>query len=258
MDRSFIVITGASSGIGKACAELFSRSNYHLILGARRLELLEEQKTNLLDLGAASVDCIPLDVSDNESTTNFCTSVLELTKGSIGALINNAGLAIGVDHLSKGDISEWETVINTNITGVLRVTRGLLPAMIDFQSGHLFLLSSIAAHQVYEGGGVYCATKHAVKALAKTLKLELNGTGIRVTTIDPGMVETDFSVTRFRGDKSKADSTYAGMTPLTGEDIAACVLFAFERPAHLNIDEMILMPTDQATVYKVHRKSPYS
>jgi len=256
MDSSpFIVITGASAGIGKACAEAFGKSNYRLILGARRTSLLEEQKENLLKLGAPSVDCLALDVSNNESTAKFCTQVLELTSGSIGALINNAGLAIGVDHISKGDLTVWETVINTNITGVLRVTRGLLPAMIESQSGHLFFLSSIAAHQVYEGGGVYCATKHAVKALAKTLKLELNGTGMRVTTIDPGMVETEFSVTRFRGDKSKADSTYTGMTPLTGKDIAECVLFAFERPAHLNIDEMILMPTDQATVYKVSRKS---
>ncbi len=223
-------------------------------MGARRTQTLEQQKAKLLELGAHSVDCISLDVSQDQSSNNFCEEVLQLTQGNIDALINNAGLAIGTDHLSKGDLSEWQTVIDTNITGVLRVTRGLLPAMIESKSGHLFFLSSIAAHQVYEGGSVYCATKHAVKALAKTLKLELNGTGIRVTTIDPGMVETEFSVVRFRGNQSKADQTYAGMTPLTAKDIAECVQFAYQRPQHLNIDEMILMPTDQATVYKVHRR----
>jgi serine 3-dehydrogenase len=172
----------------------------------------------------------------------------------VDALFNNAGLALGVDHVAKGVISDWQVMLDTNVTGLLRVTRAFLPKMIEANHGHVINMGSIASHVVYEGGSVYCATKHAVRAITKTLRLELNGTPIRVSLIDPGMVETDFSLVRFKDDAERAKNVYKGVTPLTARDIAECVWFTAARPPHVNIEEIVVMPVDQAAPHKVNRK----
>jgi NADP-dependent 3-hydroxy acid dehydrogenase YdfG len=245
------IVTGASAGIGKAIAEEFAKDGCHLFIGARRIDRLTTIKSQLLEMGASAVDALPLDVQSDSSVNEFCDHALK--SGPPDIVVNNAGLAIGLDHLSDGDVSDWQTVLDTNVTGVLRVTRRLLPDMKKNQNGHIIMLGSIAGHTVYEGGGVYCASKHAVFALTKTLKLELSGTNIRVTTIDPGLVETEFSQVRLK-DSEKAKKVYNGLQPLTPQDIAECVYFAASRPAHVNIDDIIVMPTAQATVYKIDRK----
>lgn len=249
-----IVITGGSSGIGLACAEVFAEKGWHLILGARRMDRLEAAKAQLLKRGAGSVLTLSLDVRDNRSVERFCQdSYAQFPR--IDALLNNAGLVIGVDHVATGKVDEWETIFDTNVMGVMRVTRQFLPHFIKAQHGHVVMLGSIAGHQVYEGGSAYCGSKFSLQAITKTLKLELNGTPIRVTTIDPGMVETEFSLVRFHQDQERAKSVYKGLKPLSGRDIAECIEFAVSRPAHVNIDDIVIMPTAQATVYKVNRQS---
>ncbi len=252
MAAKIICITGASSGIGAATAELLAEKGHHLILGARRFERLEEMAPKLLKMGAASVFSHRLDVRDEASVKAFCEAA-QSKHGHIDVLLNNAGMVIGNAPVAQGDINEWSTIIDTNVMGVLRLTRLLLPEMIRRKNGQIVMLGSIAGHQVYEGGSAYCASKFALQAITKTLKLELNGTGIRVSTIDPGMVETEFSLVRYKQDKEKAKSVYAGLTPLTGRDIAECIEFVISRPAYVNIDDIIIMPTAQATVYKTYR-----
>lgn len=252
MTAKIICITGASSGIGAATAKLLAEKGHHLILGARRIERLEQMAPELLKAGAASVFSYRLDVRDEDSVKAFCDAI-QNKHTHIDVLLNNAGMVLGNAHVAQGDINEWSTIIDTNVMGVLRLTRQLLPEMIRRKSGQIIMLGSIAGHQVYEGGSVYCASKFALQAITKTLKLELNGTGIRVSTIDPGMVETEFSLVRYNQDKEKAQSVYKGLTPLTGKDIAECIEFVISRPAYVNIDDIIIMPTAQATVYKTHR-----
>lgn len=245
-------ITGASSGIGAATAAAFAEQGCHLIAGARRLDRLETLAKQWTELGAASVHIHKLDVRDDNSVASFSQFAHEKFP-ALDILVNNAGLVIGLDHIAQGQLSDWQTIIDTNVMGVLRVCRSFLPAMIEAKKGHIVMIGSIAGHQTYEGGGPYCASKHALKALSQTLKLELNGTNIRVTSIDPGMVETEFSIVRL-GSEEKAKKVYEGLTPLEAKDIADCIVFAASRPAHVNIDNMIIMPTAQATVYKVHRE----
>lgn len=247
-----IAITGASSGIGLAIAEVFAERGAEIYLGARRKERLEEVSKHLLKAGAKAVHFDSLDVRSNESVNAWAKSVLQ-TFPRLDILVNNAGLVIGRDTIEEGKIEDWETILDTNVLGVLRVSRSFLPRLRENKHGHIIMLGSIAGHQVYEGGGAYCASKFGVKAIAATLKLEINGTGIRVSSIDPGMVETEFSEVRFRGDKDLAKAVYKGMNPLTARDIAETVEFVARRPAHVNIDEIIIMPTDQASVSKVHR-----
>ena len=244
------IITGASSGIGRETAKIFAKDGVHLILGARRLDRLEVLAEELKELGARSVNVYSLDVCSSSSVKVFCDEALSF--GPPDILLNNAGMAIGVDHLSDGNIDDWQKIMDTNVYGVLRMLRAFLPAMKQNESGHLIMLGSIAGHAVYEGGAVYCASKFAVNAITKTLKLELNGTGIRVSSVDPGLVETEFSKVRL-GDEAKAEAVYRGLEPLNATDIAECVHFIATRPKHVNIDGMIVMPTAQATVYKIHR-----
>jgi NADP-dependent 3-hydroxy acid dehydrogenase YdfG len=250
-----VCVTGASAGIGRETAKLFARKKDHIVIGARRVDRLEELCSELTTLGAASVLALPLDVRDQSSITNFVSKVQEKHKNKFDVLVNNAGLVLGVDHMADGKIDEWETVIDTNVMGVLRMTRMVVPFMKEHNAGHIVMMGSISGHQVYEGGGPYCASKFAVKAISQTLRLELNGTNIRVTSIDPGMVETEFSLVRFNNDSDRAKSVYKGFTPLSPKDIADCVEFAVERPAHVNIDDIIIMPTAQASVSKTSRKS---
>lgn len=251
---SSIVITGASAGIGEETALLFAERGWHVVLGARRQEKLDALATKLSQIGAPQVTVAHLDVTDDKSVQKFAARALESCNARVDVLFNNAGLALGVDHVASGSISDWQVMLDTNVTGLLRVTRALLPKMIETRHGHVINMGSIASDVVYEGGSVYCATKHAVRAITKTMRLELSGTPVRVSLIDPGMVETDFSRVRFKDDSARAESVYKGVTPLTGRDIAECVWFAAARPPHVNIEEIVLMPVDQAAPHKVHRK----
>jgi len=247
-----VCITGATAGIGAATAKIFAARGDRIVIGARRSERLHELSRELTRIGAAAVLAPPLDVADEKSVKAFCNEALAFADQKIDVLVNNAGLAIGTDHVSKGNVEDWQTVIDTNVMGVLRVTRGILPAMLAANHGHIVMMGSIAGHHVYEGGAVYAATKHAVRAITQTLRIETNGSRVRFSSIDPGMVETEFSVVRF-GDAEKAKNVYRGMTPLTADDIAECIEFVVSRPAHVNIDQITIMPTDQASVNKVHR-----
>ncbi|RZA24527.1 MAG: SDR family NAD(P)-dependent oxidoreductase [Proteobacteria bacterium] len=247
-----IAITGASSGIGKAIAEEFARRGAELFLGARRLEKLQTLKAGLLELGAKSVHVQELDVRENTSVEEWTDAAFRVFP-RIDILVNNAGLVLGRDTIEAGRVDDWETIFDTNVMGVLRLCRGFLPHFRKNKHGHVIMIGSISGHQVYEGGGPYCASKFGVKALTQTLKLELNGSGIRVSSIDPGMVETEFSEVRFRGDKDAAKAVYQGFSPLQALDIAETVAFVATRPAHVNIDEIIIMPTDQASATKVSR-----
>lgn len=249
LNDSIVCITGASSGIGEACAEVFAREGARLILLARRKERLEEVAKGL------SVPCLLLqcDVRNRQEVAALLGNLPEEWR-DIDILVNNAGLSRGLDTLQDGDEQDWEEMIDTNLKGLLYVTKELLPPMIARKKGMIINIASIAGRQVYPKGNVYCATKHAVRALSEALQFDVNGTGVRVTNIDPGMVETEFSVVRFHGDKERADSVYKGMTPLTGKDVADVVLFCATRPPHVSIHDLLLMPTDQASTQVVHRR----
>ena len=246
-----VLITGASSGIGEACAREFARSGDHLVLIARRNEKLERLAEELQKL--TQVHFFKLDVSDSQAVKRWADSQGKLIDG-IDILVNNAGLALGRDPLFTEDPKDWDKMIDTNVKGLLYVTHAVLPSMVKRKRGHIVNLGSVAGHWTYANGAVYAATKYAVRALNEAMRLDLNGTGVRVTSISPGMVETEFSDVRFRGDRSKAEAVYQGMTPLSPKDIAECVVWSCQRPAHVNIQEMIIFPTDQASVSLVHRK----
>lgn len=248
-----VVITGASSGIGLACAEIYAKDGCALILGARRLERLEALRSDLVELGASQVLVSALDVRDVGSIHHF-GDLVESHFGTVDILINNAGLAAGLDPVETAKDTDWQAMLETNVLGLLQVTRRFLPMMRKVGRGHIVNMGSIAGFHTYANGSMYAGTKHAVKAISGALRLELSGTAIRVSEVDPGMVETEFSLVRL-GDQAKADSVYQGMTPLSAGDIAECVHFATSRPPHVNIDHIIVMPTDQASVYKVHRSS---
>lgn len=248
-----VVITGASSGIGLACAEVYAKDGCALVLGARRIDRLEFLRPTLLDLGASQVLVSALDVRDLSSIHNFA-EIVETQFGALDILINNAGLAAGLDPVETGKDADWQAMLDTNVLGLLQVTRRFLPLMRRARQGHIVNMGSIAGFHTYANGAMYAGTKHAVKAISGALRLELNGTPIRVSEVDPGMVETEFSLVRL-GNQAKADAVYEGMTPLRALDIAECVHFATSRPPHVNIDHIVVMPTDQASVYKVHRKN---
>ncbi|CAN5236107.1 SDR family NAD(P)-dependent oxidoreductase [soil metagenome] len=250
---STVLITGASAGIGAACARAFAAYGARLVLAARRAERLEQLAADLeRDHGTRS-QLIALDVRDAGGVSSTLGS-LPAQWGEIDVLVNNAGLGRGLDRVHEGDPTEWDEMIDTNIKGVLYVSRAVLPGMVKRGRGHVINLGSVAGHEVYPGGAVYCSTKHALDALTRGMRMDLLGTGVRVSTVDPGMVQTDFSVVRFRGDQEYADKVYAGMTPLSPEDIADAVLWCATRPPHVNIDEIILKPLDQASATLVQRQ----
>lgn len=248
-----VLVTGASSGIGAACSRAFAQNGARLVLAARRGERLQALRSELTAAGAA-VHTLELDVRDRQAV-NQRFGELPAEFGQIDVLINNAGLGRGLDRLQDGDPAEWDEVIDTNVKGLLYVTRAVLPAMVKRDSGHIVNIGSVAGRQAYAGGNVYCASKAAVRMLNECMKHDLLGTRIRVTTVDPGMVETEFSVVRFRGDQQRADKVYAGMTPMTPEDVADTVLFCVTRPAHVNISEVVMLATDQAAATTVHRRT---
>jgi 3-hydroxy acid dehydrogenase / malonic semialdehyde reductase len=253
MNTQTILITGASSGIGAACANIFASQNAKVILAARRWEKLEEKARELNQLYGVETHLLQLDVCDRSAVESAINN-LPAEWSQIDILINNAGLSRGLDKLYEGDFQDWEEMIDTNIKGLLYLTRYIVPGMVQRNRGHVINIGSIAGHQTYPGGNVYCGTKAAVKAISEGLKLDLLGTPVRVTSIDPGMVETEFSQVRFHGDTEKAKKVYQGMQPLTADDIADVVFFCATRPAHVNINEIILMPVDQASATLVTRK----
>jgi 3-hydroxy acid dehydrogenase / malonic semialdehyde reductase len=248
-----VLISGASSGIGEACALLLAPLGVRLILLARRLERLEIVAANCNSAGANPENLL---VIASDVRQPFDLTRLPEDWRSIDILINNAGLSRGMTKLQEGLLTDWEEMIDTNVKGLLYMTRAIVPGMVERQRGHVVNIGSIAGHQTYPAGNVYCGTKAAVRAISEGLKIDLLGTPIRVTNIDPGMVDTEFSTVRFHGDEERAAKVYQGVTPLTGMDIAETILFALTRPAHVNISEILLVPTDQATPTLVHRRSP--
>jgi serine 3-dehydrogenase len=248
-----VLITGASAGIGEACARAFAAAGARLVLAARRSEQLEALARELAASHDTESHLLTLDVRDLGVVTHVL-SELPPEWAEIDVLVNNAGLGRGLDPLHDGNPAEWDEMIDTNLKGLLYVTRVVLPGMIERGRGHVINLGSTAGHEVYPGGAVYCATKHAVRAVTQGIRHDALGTGVRVSTVDPGMVETEFSIVRFHGDAERAKNVYAGMTPLTAADVAEAVLWCATRPPHVNIDEIILKPTDQASSTRVHRQ----
>jgi len=238
-----VVITGASSGFGEASARAFARLGHSLFLGARRVARLREIAAECGDAVAHE-----LDVRSKESIDRFCAAA-----GTPEILLNNAGLALGRDSVAELKDEDLLGMVETNVVGLLRVTRALLPKMIAARKGHVINLGSYAAHGVYEGGAVYAATKHSVRVISETLRLELSGTGIRVTEMDPGLAETEFSIVRLH-DVEKAKAVYQGFQPLSAEDVAEAIVWVSTRPPHVNISEVVMTSTAQASLTKVHRK----
>ncbi|RMG60544.1 MAG: SDR family oxidoreductase [Deltaproteobacteria bacterium] len=253
LEGKIVLITGASSGIGKACAEKFASEKVNLILTARRINRIEELSRELSGKFGIKTLPIQLDVRDREAVEEKLGNLPEEWK-NVDILVNNAGLSRNLIPLHEGLYEDWEEMIDTNIKGLLYVTRVILPGMVARNSGHVINIGSIAGHEVYQGGNVYCATKWAVNALSKALRLDLFGKKVRVTSIDPGMVETEFSIVRFRGDTERAKKVYEKTTPLTAEDVAEAVIFAATRPEHVNISEIIIMPTYQPIASMVYRE----
>jgi 3-hydroxy acid dehydrogenase / malonic semialdehyde reductase len=248
-----VLVTGASSGIGEACAREFARAGSRLIITARRREKLQQLAQELKQKSGADVLPLPLDVTRRSDVEN-CLQSLPDSWRQVDILINNAGMARGVAKLHEADPDGWEEMIDTNIKGLLYMSRVLIPGMVERGSGHVVNIGSIAGHQVYPGGNVYCATKHAVNALSQGMSIDLLGTGVRVSSVDPGLVETGFSLVRFEGDQQKATSVYEGLESLQGIDIAEAVLFCTTRPAHVNIADMVVFPTAQVSAHLVHRE----
>jgi len=250
-----VFITGASSGIGASCAVQFAQQGAMLLLAARRIERLDAFAEGLGKKYSVDVKTIQLDVRNRKEVESAVAGLPEPWK-KVSVLVNNAGLASGLAVFQEGDVDDWEKMIDTNVKGLLFVTRAIVPGMIKRGEGHIINIGSIAGSQFYPKGNVYSATKAAVFALTNTLRIDLNGTSVRVSTVDPGLVETEFSIVRFHGDAEKAGKTYEGMTPLTGDDIADAVLYCATRPPHVNIQQVVLTPTDQASTTLVHRKQP--
>jgi 3-hydroxy acid dehydrogenase/malonic semialdehyde reductase len=248
-----VCVTGASSGIGEACAEAFARLGVRLLVCARRKERLEALAERLRRAHDADVYYFPLDVR-NEMEVNEQFGSLPDVWRDIEVLVNNAGLASGLDTLQEAARDDLEAMIDTNVKGLVYVTRAVVPGMIERDCGHVINIGSIAGHEVYPKGTVYCATKHAVGAISRGLKMDLHGTQVRVSSVDPGLVETEFSIVRFHGDRDRADTVYAGMTPLTGADVADAAVYCATRPPHVNINEIILMPVAQSASTMVHRE----
>jgi NADP-dependent 3-hydroxy acid dehydrogenase YdfG len=246
-------ITGASSGIGAACARKFAQGGYTLLLNARSIDKLQALKTELETAYGIDVELLPFDVRDRKAAEAALKSLPEKYQ-TIDVLVNNAGLALGVDKEYEGTEENYDTMIETNITALLMMTRLVVPGMVKRGKGHVINIGSVAGDAAYPGGSVYCATKAAVKVLSDGLRMDLVDTPLRVTNVKPGSVETNFSVTRFAGDKERADKVYQGIKPLTGEDIAEVVYFAASAPEHVQIAEVLVLATHQASGTIVHRE----
>lgn len=251
--RKTVLITGATSGIGEATAIKFAEATCRLIITGRRKDRINDLTEHLVQ--EYGIDVLPLcfDVRDIRQVEK-CLGNLPEEWQKIDILVNNAGLAAGLGHIDEGDRDDWDRMIDTNVKGLLYVTRTIVPGMVSRQSGHIINISSIAGKEVYENGGVYCASKHAVDALSKGMRIDLLKHGIRVTNIAPGMVETEFSLVRFRGDRERADAVYKGIRALKGEDVAEVIFYCASLPAHVCINDLVITPTAQAGVNHSVRK----
>lgn len=247
------LVTGASQGIGRSIALQLAKEGAHVILIARRMNLLEQLANHIHKTYSTQTYILELDVSKTENTIHTLKN-LPSEWQNIDILVNNAGLAIGLDKMQDAKFSDWNTMIDTNIKGLLAVTHAILPFMLRNNKGHIVNIGSIAGREVYPGGAVYCATKHALSAISRGLKMDLLGTAIKCTNIEPGMVETEFSLVRFEGNQERAKKVYENMAALNPDDVAEAVLFAVTRPPHVNISELLLLPTDQASIHLVHRR----
>lgn len=238
------VVTGASAGIGAATARALAREGFRVVVGARRMERLQAL--------AEEIDgrALPLDVTDRDSVASFTGEIEELH-----LLVNNAGGALGLDRLEDAVEERWQRMYELNVLGTLRMTKALLPKLQASGDGHVVVVGSTASFETYPGGGGYTAAKHAERALTRTLRAEVHGSPVRVTEVCPGLVETEFSLVRFEGDRERADAVYRGMTPLSAEDVAECIAFAATRPSHVAVDEMVLRPRDQLSSTVVHRET---
>ena len=250
--KRIALITGASSGIGEACARKFAEGGYDLILTARRAEKLAELKAEL-EAEGTKVKTLTFDVRDAEAAETAVDS-LEPEWRKINVLINNAGLALGLDKEYEGDHDDWNTMIDTNIKGLLTMTRLIVPGMVERNEGHVINIGSVAGDAAYAKGNVYCATKAAVKTITDGLRIDLAETAVRVTNLKPGLVETNFSNVRFHGDNQRADNVYKGITPLTGADIADVAFYAASAPKHVQIAEVLILATHQASGSVIYRK----
>lgn len=251
--RKTVLITGATSGIGEASAIKFAEAACRLIITGRRKERLDELTEHLVE--EYNVEVLPLcfDVREKKDVQKYLGN-LPAEWNNVDILINNAGLAVGLNHLDEGDTDDWDRMIDTNVKGLLYVTRAIAPGMVKRGSGHIINVASIAGKEVYENGAVYCASKHAVDALSRGMRIDMLSHGIKVTNIAPGLTETEFSLVRFKGDTGKAKVPYKGVDPLTGTDIAAVIYFAATQPAHVNLNDIVITPTAQASGIYIHRK----
>jgi 3-hydroxy acid dehydrogenase / malonic semialdehyde reductase len=260
LKSKWVLITGASSGFGAAAARAFGTEGAKLLLGARRVDRLEKVAAESRKAGASEAHVHKLDVAETASVEDFMAWAKDKIgnrqpkSGNLHVLINNAGGAHGVDTVAGGRDADWEAMLQSNVLGVLRMTRAALPLLARDAGASILNIGSVAGHTAYEGGSVYCAAKAGELQITRALRLELLGTGIRVGTVDPGLAETEFSMVRFKGDTAKAKTVYEGMNPLTAADIAEILVWIASRPAHVNIDELIVKPVDQAAIGKVYRR----
>ncbi|HWQ81750.1 MAG TPA: SDR family NAD(P)-dependent oxidoreductase [Ignavibacteria bacterium] len=253
LKNKVVFVTGASSGIGKACAEKFASMGAKVLMCARRKARIEKLAASLVKKYKTEVFAFEMDVRNFDVVKETIDSLPAKWK-NIEVLLNNAGLSRGLNKIQDGVLLDWEEMIDTNVKGLLYVTKSVLPYMLKRKSAHIINIGSIAGHEVYPAGNVYCGSKHAVNAITKGMRLDLAGTSVRVSTVDPGMVNTEFSLVRYRGDKQRADATYNGMNPLNGEDIADAVAFIATRDENTVIAEMIIFPKAQASAMITHRK----
>ncbi len=250
--KKIALITGATSGIGEATATILAENNFDIIITGRRKDRLEKLAEKIRAGSGAEVLPLSFDVRAAGEVTNAIASLKGRWR-DIDVLVNNAGLAVGLNHIDRGVTDDWERMIDTNIKGLLYMTREVSPIMVARKRGHIVNVSSVAGKEVYENGNVYCATKHAVDALSKAMRIDLLAHNIKITNIAPGLVDTEFSTVRFKGDKERADNVYHGLTPLYAEDIAETILFAVNRPPHVNLDDILIMPSAQATATMTKR-----
>ena len=254
LSNKWVLITGASSGFGEAAALAFAREGAKLLLGARRVDRLEQVATAARKAGSPAAHVHALDVASTPSVNAFADFARKHTD-KLDVLINNAGGAMGLDKVADGKDEDWEFMMETNVLGVLRVTRAMLPLITNNPGSAIINVGSIAGRTAYEGGSAYCAAKAGEIQITRALRLELCGTGVRVSTLDPGLAETEFSVVRFKGDAARAKKVYEGTIPLKATDVAEALVWMADRPPHVCIDEMIIKCTDQAAIYKLHRRT---
>lgn len=253
MDKQTVLVSGATSGFGEACAHEFARNGYQVIINGRRRDRLEKLQQTLKEAYGAESFIAAFDVQDRKAVFDAIGQLPEQFR-AIDVLINNAGLALGRDPFDQANLDDWNTMLDTNVKGLLYLSRAVLPVMIRAKKGHIINIGSTAGKEVYENGNVYCASKHAVDAISKAMRIDLLPHHIKVTAIHPGAAETEFSIVRFKGNKDAADKVYSGLTPLTGKDIATIAYFTTTLPPHVCINDLVVTPTQQANSFYVHRE----